>query len=409
MSQRRGAGLIFAIIFFDLLAFGIVIPQLGIYARVFGASALTQGLLVSSYSAAQFLFAPVLGRWSDRIGRRPVLLVSLLTSLLGHLAFAFAHSLPLLFASRLIDGLGGANVATAQAYLSDVTPVERRSRAMAHIGMAFGLGFILGPALGAFLGPFGSRHLGPHGGNLAIGLLAAACSLVTLVLTATRLPESLAPADRHPSQAPLRLIDPRGLRQAFGDRALRNVLVVSMVSVAGFAVLHAILTYFVIDLLHLGLAGAPAQQALAQAKTGEVFAWIGLLNFLSQGAVHPLAKRVGEVKLLRLGLALQVLALGLMPLVGSFGLLLLAAMPLAVGSAFCSAVLPALVTIYSPAGRRGEMLGVNSSLGSLSRIGGPLSGGLLYDLNRCLPFWVGAGFCAVALVLAVGLPRPAAG
>ena len=171
MQTQRRSAVIYAIIFLDLLAFGIVVPQLGIYAKHFGASALVQGLLVGCYSAMQFLFAPLLGRWSDRIGRRPVLLISLLTSFAGHVLFALAHSLPLLFAARLIDGLGGANVSTAQAYLSDVTPNERRAKAMAAVGMSFGMGFILGPVVGAGLAPWGTHHWGAYGGNLAIGMV----------------------------------------------------------------------------------------------------------------------------------------------------------------------------------------------------------------------------------------------
>jgi len=404
MKRDKSQGIIFLIIFFDLLAFGIVIPQLGIYARAFHASGLLQGLVIASYSAMQFLFAPLLGRWSDRIGRRPVLLVSLFTSFVAHLLFAWAHTLTLLFASRIVDGLGGANVSTAQAYLSDVTPPDKRSKAMARIGMAFGLGFILGPALGAFVGPWGTHHFGPHGGNLAIGALAASCSAVTLLLAAFALPESLPKDKRHPAETPLRLVDGDSLRAAWHDHALRNLLLVSMVSVAGFAVLHAILTFFIIDLLHLEVNDA-AGAASAQMRTGYVFAWIGVLNFFGQGFVHPMAKRVGEIRLLVTGLVLQAVALTLMPLSGGLGMLLLVCAPLAVGSAFCSAVLPALLSLYSPPTRRGEILGVNASLGSLSRIGGPLTGGFLYDFGHYIPFWTGAAMCVLALGLSRALPR----
>ena len=230
MQTQRRSAVIYAIIFLDLLAFGIVVPQLGIYAKHFGASALTQGLLVGCYSAMQFLFAPLLGRWSDRIGRRPVLLISLLTSFAGHVLFALAHSLPLLFAARLIDGLGGANVSTAQAYLSDVTPNERRAKAMAAVGMSFGMGFILGPVVGAVLAPWGTHHWGAYGGNLAIGLVAAGCSLATLLLTALWLPESLPAERRHDAERPLRLIDLASLRSAWGMPAVRSLLLVNLIS-----------------------------------------------------------------------------------------------------------------------------------------------------------------------------------
>lgn len=410
MKQRGREGIIFAIIFFDLLGFGIIIPQLGIFSKHYAASGFQQGLLVGSYAAMQFLFAPLLGRWSDRVGRRPVLLVSLFTSFLAHLLFAVAHSLTLLFVSRIVDGIGGANISTAQAYLSDVTPPDKRSKAMARIGMSFGLGFILGPALGGFIGQWGTLHLGDHGlvhgANLAIGLLAAGCSLITMLLTAFRLPESLPPEQRHPAEGRLRFIDIGGLREALAQPVLPRLLLVSLVSTSGFAVLHAILTYFVLDTIKADVSGQ-ASLVLAQSATTKVFAAMGIASFFGQGLVHPLAKHTGEAKLLRLGLVLQIIALGLMPTVHSMRMLLLLLTPLSLGSAFCVATLPALISLYSPAGRRGEILGVNASLGSLGRIGGPLSGGLLYDLGRAVPFWVGGLFCLVALLFAIRLPARA--
>jgi multidrug resistance protein len=406
--QRRRGGIIFAIIFLDLLGFGIIMPQLGIYARHYEASGLVQGLLVGSYSAMQFVFAPLLGRWSDRVGRRPVLLVSLFTSFCAHLLFGVSRSLALLFVSRVVDGLGGANIATAQAYLSDVTPAERRARAMAMIGMAFGLGFVLGPAVGAVVGHWGTSHLGAHGGNLAIGLVAAACSLGTMVLTVRWLPESLPPDKRRRAEGPLRLIDTESLRRALALPVLPRLLLVALISTGGFAVLHAILTYFVVDVSGLRLTDA-AGMARAQAATGKVFAWIGCLSILAQGSVHAGARRVGEAVLLRAGLALMVLALVSLPLVHSSGAMLVLMTPLAIGNALCSATIPALLTLHSPPDQRGEILGVNTSLGSIGRIGGPLSGGFLYDLGRAVPFAVGAVLCAVALYFALRLPRHAPG
>ncbi|HLM42223.1 MAG TPA: MFS transporter, partial [Myxococcaceae bacterium] len=186
-TDRRRASLrvVFGIVTLDLIGFGILIPQLGVYGVKFGASPFTVGLLLSVYSLMQLLFAPVLGRLSDRYGRRPVLLLSVAGSMTGYLLFAFAQSLPLLFLARIIDGVSGGNIATAQAYVADVTRPEERARGMGLIGAAFGLGFVLGPALGGFLGAWG--------GNLAIGLFAAGLAALNLVFTSIFLVESRRP------------------------------------------------------------------------------------------------------------------------------------------------------------------------------------------------------------------------
>ena len=147
---------IFVTVFIDLLGFGIIIPLLPYYAESFGASALAVGMLGTSYSLMQFLFAPLWGRWSDRIGRRPIILVGLLGSGVSYLMLAYADSIALVFAARVLGGIAGANVSTAQAYIADVTTPENRARGMGMIGAAFGLGFIFGPALGGVLSRWGA-------------------------------------------------------------------------------------------------------------------------------------------------------------------------------------------------------------------------------------------------------------
>ncbi len=403
MNQRRSIGIIAAIVFLDLLGFGLVIPQLGVYAKYYDASGFAQGMLVASYSVMQFLFAPLLGRWSDRLGRKPVLIVSLATSLAGHVLFALAGSLPVLFASRLVDGLGGANISTAQAYLSDVTPPERRARAMGLIGAAFGTGFVFGPAFGALAGHWGATHWGPHGGSLAIGGLAALASLATLLLAILKLPESLPPEKRSVHPELPKLVDLSALRHAVERPALARLLAIFLVSTSGFAVLHAIMTYFVVDTLRVDVA---TETGHAAALTGYVFAWIGLWAVLVQGGgIGPLVARFGEVPLLTCGLFLLAVGLFIMPLAHSLAMLLLFATPLSIGNALCSANLPALLTFHSPANRRGEILGVSHALGSVGRIVGPLVGGALYDWGRPVPFRVGASLCAVAMLVSLGLPR----
>ena len=183
--------IIFITVFIDLLGFGIIIPLLPFYAEHFGASALIVGLLSSSFSLAQFLFAPFWGRLSDRIGRRPVILIGLLGSALSYAFFALATSLPMLFVARSLAGIAGANIPTAQAFIADTTTAETRARGMGLIGAAFGLGFIFGPAIGGFLS---------HWGYAAPAWFAAALSLANFVAAVFLLPESRPPHARDTSR-----------------------------------------------------------------------------------------------------------------------------------------------------------------------------------------------------------------
>ncbi len=403
MKRTRSAGLIFAVVFLDLLGFGLVIPQLGVYSRLFDASGAVQGVLIASYSVAQFFFAPLLGRWSDRIGRRPVLLLSLATTLLGYVLFAMAHNLTLLFASRIIDGLGGANVSTAQAYLADITPQEKRAKAMGLIGAAFGLGFILGPAIGGQAGQLGVHWWGPNGGNLAIGGLAAICSGVTLLLAFFRLGESLPPEERHAAASSLKLLDLSVVRDSPSRQALTRLMIIMLIATAGFAVLHAILTFFIIDTLGLRVAD---EAGTASRLAGYVFCWIGFLTAMVQGGlIGRLVKKHGETSLMLAGLFLMAVGLSIMPLSHELWTLYLVTTPLAIGSALNSSTLPALLTFHSPGRQRGEVLGLSHAMASLGRIIGPLLGGWLYDLRLTAPFELGAGLCLFALVVGLGLPR----
>src|SRR6478672_6627848 len=160
--------IIFVTVFIDLLGFGIIIPLLPFYAESFGASALTIGLLGTSFSLMQFLFSPIWGRWSDRIGRKPIILVGLMGSCLSYLALALAGSLPMVFFARIVGGIAGANIPTAQAYIADVTTPENRAKGMGMVGAAFGLGFIFGPAIGGILSRFGYSAPMLAGAGLAL-------------------------------------------------------------------------------------------------------------------------------------------------------------------------------------------------------------------------------------------------
>ncbi|HET9451901.1 MAG TPA: MFS transporter [Aggregicoccus sp.] len=383
-------GVIFSIVLLDLIGFGLLIPQLGVYAVKFGASPLSAALLLSVYSLMQLLFAPLLGRLSDRYGRRPVLLVSLLGSLAGYVLFAFAGSLPLLFLSRVVDGVSGANISAAQAYVADVTRPEERARGMGRIGMAFGLGFILGPALGA--------QLGYWGGNLAIGLFAAGLSALNLGWAWLRLPES-----RRPGSEPTPL---RSVRSATGLLRVQVVgacLALFLLFLTAFAQMEGTFSVFVLSRFLsagplslsseglLALRGATPEPLLREASlfTGYVFAFVGVLSAALQGGLYGRLVNWGRLRhggrpgpaeagLAVVGLATVTLGLALLPLAPSYALLFVPMGLLAVGSALVNPSLSALVSLSAPEGRQGEVLGAYQAFGSLGRILGPALGGLLF-------------------------------
>jgi DHA1 family tetracycline resistance protein-like MFS transporter len=368
---------IFAIVFIDLLGFGIVIPLLPLYAERYHPSALEFGLLLSSFSAMQFLFAPVLGRLSDRFGRKPVLLVSLAGSVAGYVLFAFAGSLAALFVARIIDGISGGNISTAQAYVADVTTPADRAKGMGVVGAAFGLGFIFGPAIAGVTVLWGPA---------APGLAAAAMSACALVATALFLREPERPSKAF-SQA-----RSRGIFQAIRDVRVLLVLVVFFLVTFAFSNFEATFSQF----LHDTLGAAPAAVAF-------VFVYIGvLISFVQGGAIRPLSKRFGERPLAVGGIALVALGLFLMPFSTTRGILLVVLVPLTLGIGAANPSLSSFVSKLAGEDERGTVLGAYQSMSSLGRILGPLWGEFVYfRLGPRGPQWTGAFVAASAGILAL--------
>jgi MFS family permease len=236
-------------VFLDILGFGIVIPQLGIYAAQFGASPNTIGWLASIYSLATFLFAPFWGKMSDRVGRRPILIYSIFGTGLSYFLFAVAGSIPMLFASRLLAGVTGANIGVAQAYLSDVTEPDERFKTFGIFGAIFGIGFAIGPLIGTLL-----SHLpGAWGGNFGVGIITGTLSIINVLLALKVLPEPLSPAvrasngARHREEGSLfQIIDVSAFRRAFSVRGLNLILTIGFVSVVAFATLQGTFTLYII-------------------------------------------------------------------------------------------------------------------------------------------------------------------
>lgn len=377
--------LIFFTVFIDLIGFGIIIPLLPTFAEKFGAGGFMVGLLLMSYSLMQFLFTPIWGRLSDNAGRRPILLVSLSASAAGYLIWGFADSLPMLFLSRMVAGFGNANIAVAQAYIADVTTAENRAKGMGLVGAAFGLGFVLGPAIGAFCVGSDAIH--------TAGFLAAGFSLLDLVLTLFFLPE---PERRSQAGHERFVMRPDFYWQVLTNERLRVSLAIFFISTFAFANMEATLV-----LLTEHKYGFTAQQ------NGLMFAYIGLIMVIVQGGlIGWLSKRFGERKLVLLGSLLVALGLLATPASASAAILYVALALLALGSGMNTPANQSILSKLAPKEDVGGIMGVGQSLSTLGRILGPVAGGAAFQfLGMESPYLIGAAAMTVACVLALLLPR----
>jgi len=359
-SDRSVLSIVFVTVFVDLLGFGIVIPLLPYYAETFHASGFVAGAVVASYSAMQFVFAPLWGRLSDRIGRRPVILISLAASTLSYVMFAAAQGLGLLFASRLLAGAGGANIPVAQAFIADTTSERDRAKGMGLIGAAFGLGFTFGPAIGGVLAVHG--HWAP-------GVAAAVICGLNLLLALARLPESL-PAEQRRQRVAKRVTHPLfELAQAVRRPGLALLLGLFAAAIFSFSTMETTLSLLCATSFHLHAT-----------QIYWLFGYMGLVTSVVQGGlIGRLAQRMSERHLTVAGCGLLALGLLATPLSRPVTSLLVALGALAVGQGIASPTLASLISKATEAGEQGGVLGLSQSLGSLARIVGPLWGGLLFD------------------------------
>lgn len=378
---------IFLIVFVGLLGFGIILPLLPLYAEQFGASPFTVGVLLASYSLMQLLATPYLGALSDRIGRRPVLLISQVGTVLSFLLLGLADSLLLLFVARILDGISGGNIATAQAYISDITDEKGRAKAFGLIGAAFGLGFMLGPAIGGILSQGDNYHIP--------AFVAAAISLFSLLLTIFVLPESL-PKEKRSVQRKPRIIDAHALRRALGYEQLGLLLLI----------------FFILNIAQAGFQGLFAlfgqrQFNFGARETGYVLAYVGVLAVLVQGGgIGPIVRRFGERRTLQAGLALGACGLVWAGFTVNWLILLLALLPVAIGLGVAVPAANSMITRESPPDERGQILGISQSFAALARVLGPLLAGWSFRYEAWGPFVLAGAFVALASMLSLRLAPP---
>jgi DHA1 family tetracycline resistance protein-like MFS transporter len=380
-EHRAKIGIVFLIVFIDLVGFGIVIPILPLYAEKYGPTPMVFGLLMASFSVMQFVFAPILGRLSDRIGRRPVLLISLAGSAVGYVLFGVAGSLAMLFASRIIDGISGGNISTAHAVIADITGPEDRAKGMGLIGAAFGLGFIFGPAIGALL-----VTVAPW----LPGIAAAAASTVAFVLVLTRLPETLDPsAGREARKHPLNL---RSLAVALSHPLVGLCLLMAFCTIFAFANFETTFAQF-----------AELRFSFSTSTIAWLFVYAGVLGAVVQGGlVGKLSKRFGEARLIVAGTLLSFLALGMLPYVPGRGPLLAVLAVLALGQGIAHPSLSSLTSKLAAPDEVGGVMGLFQGMASLARIVGPFWAEVAYGrLGFAWPFRTGSVFMLVACAIAV--------
>lgn len=394
-----GFGTIWASVAIDLVGFGIVLPILPIYAKRFHASSLQAALLLTAFSGAGFVAAPLWGRLSDRYGRRPVILVSLAGTALGSLLTGAAGGLPLLYAGRLIDGASGASVSVAQAAAADLAggDAERRSRLFGLLGAAFGIGFVAGPAIGALAALAGPRV--PF--FVAAGLAAANTIVAIRRLPETRLPETRRPETHLPATRPsaTRPSDtgrPGGRWRDLPLTAIGPLLLVAFAAMVAFSGFEATFSLFGQRRLDLGIGSAAL-----------VFTLVGLVIVAVQATiVRRAVVRLGEGRTLAAGLILNIAGLALLSTARWWGAAVPALLLLTAGQGLVQTTMAAALADRAGSDRRGQVLGAQQSVSALARIAGPAVGGALLGTRASGAAYVfGAAVTAVALIALVSTFR----
>ncbi len=380
--------LIFLTVFIDLLGFGILIPILPTFAeKQLGMGEASIGIVLAVYSLFQFIFNPILGRLSDKKGRKPIITICLLLNAAGYVIFAFTNSFLLLLISRIVGGVGGSSVSTAQAYIADVTSKEERSKGMGLIGMAFGLGFVFGPFIGGLLS---------KSGYMVVGFGSAAFSAAAFLLTIFLLPESHKNIVKS-AKLKIKIIDVEGIKKVFSRPDLGTlvtiffILTFSMANTYGTAPLLGYQVYHFSDL-----------------QNGYIFAIIGVVGAIVQGGLlRAVTKVLNDVKIIVTGAFCMIGGFALMPYGGTFLGLALVASLFSLGIGVVQPTVLGLISRSTNESEQGLTLGINQSFSAFGRVLGPLWGGFVYQyLGYEFPFLTGALFSLFILIIGISfLPK----
>lgn len=380
-DKNKGFWLLFLAIFIDLLGFGILIPLLPFYAESLGASAFVVSLLMAAYSLAQFLFAPLWGRLSDKYGRRPIIMIGLFGTGVSFVLFGFANTLFLLFLSRILGGiLTAATLPTAQAYVADITSEQERAKRFGLLGAAFGLGFVFGPAIGGLLSVYG------YG---VPAFFAAGLAFLNLLGAFLWLPETYTPTNTVRKE--YKIIDVKGMWDSITHEHIGALIIILAFIALGFSQLQGIYALF-----------AEARFGLSAKDVGIILFFVGAVSVFVQGfLVGKIVKLIGEIKTIILGTAILGVSYTLIGLSSTMLFLSIITAINAAGFAIANPSLTALISERCKKDEQGTMLGLAQSWGSLARVVGPPFAGVLFGFGIALPFYSGAIFMLCAMLMAV--------
>lgn len=383
-KKQRPLWLMALTILIDFTGFGLIIPLLPFWAERLGANALGVGLILTVYALAQFIFTPILGGFSDRYGRKPIILVSLLIEVIAFALTALAGSLPFLLVARFIGGVGASNIGSAQAVVSDVTSAEDRAKGMGLIGASIGLGFVIGPLLGGILAP-----LGPTVPFWTAGIIA----LVNALLVLFMLPETRERGAERSERRAKSLLIFSGWNTAIHYPAVIAMVAVNLFYTIAFTAMETVFPLFTQHTFGWGAA-----------QNGYVFTYIGILIVIMQGGlVGRLAKRWGEQRIMLGGLVLMAIGLTLLAFSTQLSGLLVTLGILSVGDGAVTPLVSTLLSFASPADAQGETLGFAQGLAGLGRVIGPLLAGSAYTFGGPAVPLVGGGILVVLAAL-VAIP-----
>jgi len=373
-------------IFIDFAGFGLILPLLPFWAEHLGANPTEVGLILTIYALAQFIFTPILGSLSDRFGRKPIIIASLLIEAFSLALTGFAGSLVVLLIARFIGGIGASNIGSAQAVVADVTPPEGRARGMGMIGAAIGLGFVVGPAIGGLLSPIGPAV--PFMVAMVVAIINAL--LVMLFLPETHKVREVSKTNSADKQQ--KGVLPAGLGELLRNSTLSRLIVINLLFTIAFTAMEAVFALF-----SQHMFGWTAKE------NGYIFTYVGLIIVLMQGGlVGQLVKRFGERKLLIAGLLMLSIGLALLPFSSTLAFMLVALGILSAGNGAVTPTSSALLSLTSSREAQGKVLGLAQGIAGLGRIIGPLFAGSIYTLvGPGAPFLVGSVLTIIAMLIAL--------
>jgi len=384
LKNRSSLSLIFLTVFIDLLGFGILIPILPTFSTIeLSLNEFSIGLVLAIYSLTQFIFGPILGNLSDRVGRRPLIIGCLFLNAIGYVIFAFTNSFMLLLISRVVAGVGGSSVAVAQAYIADITTKEDRSKGMGLIGAAFGLGFVFGPLFGGFLSKYGYQ---------VTGFASASFSFIAFLFTIFFLPESLKKVTDISTKKVRKLIDIPAIKLLFKNKKIAFLIIMFFILVFSVANIYGTFALIGYKVYHFN-----------DMQNGIMYGIIGLVSAMVQGGLlRVLTKYFNDTKIVIGAAFLMIVGLTLIPYAGNMTGLIFVTIILALGTGSLQPTMLSLISKNTSESDQGFTLGVNQSFSAFARVLGPLWGGFAFEyIGYQYPFLTGAAFTAIIFAASI--------